>query len=166
MLLRTLTHPWRALVWRYLKAKIRKQFPTVKPISTQALADWLQQENAAQPILLDVRRADEFAVSHLPQAQVASTVEAVLKAGFNLDRPLVAYCSIGYRSARLATQLQEAGFTQVYNLEGSIFQWFNEGRQVVTNRQPVNQVHPYSKVWGLLLEPQGHLPEDQPQITQ
>ncbi|HEY9761001.1 MAG TPA: rhodanese-like domain-containing protein [Trichocoleus sp.] len=164
LLLRTLTHPWRALVWRYLKAKIRKQFPTAEPISTQELADWLRQKNRPQPVLLDVRRAEEFAVSHLPQAQAISTVEEVLKAGLTPDSPLVTYCSIGYRSARLAAQLQAAGFTQVYNLEGSIFQWFNEGRQVVTNGEPTDRVHPYSKAWGLLLEPHTLLKRDQPQL--
>lgn len=151
--MRTLTHPCRSLIWKYLKVKICKRFPTVKGISTQALASWLEQGNRPLPVLLDVRQADEFAISHLPHAQAASTIEAVLATGLSFDDPIVAYCSIGYRSARLAAQLQEAGFTQVYNLEGSIFQWFNEGRQVVANGKPVAQVHPYSKAWGLLLEP-------------
>jgi rhodanese-related sulfurtransferase len=146
-----LTTPLRPWAWRWLKHKIRSQFPGVAPISTQALATWLQQERP--PVLLDVRRAEEFAVSHLPQAQHVPTAEAALQATLTPDQPIVVYCSVGYRSARLAQQLQEAGFTQVYNLEGSIFQWVNEGRRVVQGDQTVEQVHPYNRLWGLLLKP-------------
>ncbi|MBD0335367.1 MAG: rhodanese-like domain-containing protein [Cyanobacteria bacterium Co-bin13] len=143
--------PLRAWAWQRIKSKIRAQFPTVEPISTQMLATWLEQ--ASKPTLLDVRRAEEFAVSHLSAAQHTPDLEAVRQAKLAPDQPIVAYCSVGYRSARLAQQLQQAGFTRVYNLEGSIFQWFNEGRQVVQNGQAVNQVHPYNRLWGMLLKP-------------
>jgi rhodanese-related sulfurtransferase len=65
---------------------------------------------------------------------------------------MVVYCSIGYRSARLVEKLREGGFSEAKNLEGSIFQWANEGRPVVQNGEVVEEVHPYNKTWGLLLE--------------
>jgi hypothetical protein len=57
------------------------------------------------------------------------------------------------RSARLVAQLRQAGYTQVYNLEGSIFRWANEGQSLVSQGQLVAVVHPFNPTWGLLLRP-------------
>jgi hypothetical protein len=38
------------------------------------------------------------------------------------------------------------------NLDGSIFQWANEGRAVYRGDVPVQQVHPYGKRWAGLLK--------------
>ena len=41
---------------------------------------------------------------------------------------------------------------EVYNMEGGIFQWAIEEREIVdTNKQTAATVHPYSSVWGMLL---------------
>ena len=43
----------------------------------------------------------------------------------------------------------------IYNLEGGIFQWACEQREIVNNkREKVNTVHPYSSFWGKLLPTQ------------
>jgi rhodanese-related sulfurtransferase len=51
----------------------------------------------------------------------------------------------------MASRLRAAGFTDVRNLEGSIFQWANERRPLVREEEPVSQVHPYNALWGRLL---------------
>ena len=43
------------------------------------------------------------------------------------------------------------GFTNVRNLEGSIFEWANQGHPVERAGAPVNEVHPYDESWGTLL---------------
>ncbi|MEF8866821.1 MAG: rhodanese-like domain-containing protein, partial [Salinibacter sp.] len=58
---------------------------------------------------------------------------------------------VGYRSAGVVQALQRQGFSQVYNLEGSIFRWANEGRPVVRDGEQVSAVHPYDATWGRLL---------------
>lgn len=63
----------------------------------------------------------------------------------------VAYCSVGYRSAQLASLIQQAGHENVFNLEGSIFKWTREGRPVFRDGKPVNVVHPFNENWGALL---------------
>ncbi|MEA5452155.1 rhodanese-like domain-containing protein [Leptolyngbya sp. CCNP1308] len=145
--------PLRALAWWAVDRWVQRAFPEVPTLTTQQLADWLSQGNAPSPILLDVRRDDEFAVSHLPEAHRAANLEAALALELDRDRPLVAYCSVGYRSARLVAQLQGLGYSEVYNLAGSIFQWANQGRSLVGQGQPQAQVHPYSPLWGRLLKP-------------
>ena len=43
----------------------------------------------------------------------------------------------------------------IYNLEGGIFQWACEQREIVNDRgEKVNTVHPYSSFWGKLLPAQ------------
>ena len=74
------------------------------------------------------------------------------------DTPIVTYCSVGYRSSSLADRLQQAGFTNVRQLEGSIFQWANEGRPLFRGDQQVNEVHPYNETWGKYLNKKLHAP--------
>lgn len=137
--------------WKLMNSKIQSEFPKVKRITTDELADWLQNPKRPQPLLLDVRTPAEFDVSHLQGAQ---RIDPDAKAPFPLphDRPIVTYCSVGYRSAALAKRLREAGYKDVQNLQGSIFQWANEGRPVYRDGKPVSKVHPYNGIWGRLLE--------------
>ena len=141
----------RYIAWGLVCQLVRWRFTNVRSISTDALADWLEQPNP--PTLLDVREVEEFAVSHLPNAYHTPTVEAVRHLPIEVDTPIVAYCSIGYRSAQFVQQLQAAGFSQAMNLEGSIFQWANEGRSLLCNGQPVQAIHPYASFWKGLLYP-------------
>lgn len=143
----------RFCAWGAVNRWVERVFPDVPTLTTQGLADWLNGDQEPLPILLDVRRDDEFAVSHLPGASHAANLKAALALGLDRDRPIVAYCSVGYRSARLVKQLQAEGYTEVYNLAGSIFQWANQGRSLVSYSQPQTQVHPYSPLWGKLLKP-------------
>ncbi len=133
---------WPVATWPAIKARIAKEFPNVKPIGTAELT-----KAEPKPVLLDVRTAAEFDVSHLAGAKRVEPDAATVALPKNT--PIVTYCSVGYRSAKFAQRLQEAGFTNVRNLEGSIFQWANEGRPV----EPGTKVHPYNKKWGVLLDP-------------
>jgi rhodanese-related sulfurtransferase len=147
--MKRLMNLFRSIAWFILKKQIRRQFSTVQQLNTKTLADWLETgESKIQ--LIDTRKEEEFLVSHLPKAQHIPDLET---AQANLDPTItiVAYCSVGYRSSKLAEQLQQLGYDQVWNLEGSIFQWVNEGRTVIQNGQPTQQVHPYSEKWKLLL---------------
>ena len=64
---------------------------------------------------------------------------------------VVVYCSIGYRSATIIEKLGRAGIQNVYNLEGGLFDWANQGRPVYRGGQRVDEVHPFNRIWGLLL---------------
>ena len=77
-------------------------------------------------------------------------------------KKIVCYCSVGYRSSTLAQQLGEEllkpkhqairSILELYNLEGSIFKWANEGKDLVdSNGEKTVVVHPYNFVWGKLL---------------
>jgi rhodanese-related sulfurtransferase len=140
-----------SLEWGTVKTSIRSDYPTVRHVSTDELAYWLQQDDPV--VLIDARKHEEYAVSHITGAKRASNVEEALAAleGITLNSPVVVYCSVGYRSSALVGDIEGLGFTKVFNLEGSIFQWANEGRPVYRDGMKVEVVHPYDSKWGKLL---------------
>lgn len=101
-------------------------------------------------IYLDAREKEEYNISHIPEARYIgydnfdhSTIADIPK-----DKPLIVYCSIGYRSDKIGEKLEKAGFTNVHNLYGSIFEWANRGFLIVDNKnQPTKRLHTYSKKW-------------------
>jgi rhodanese-related sulfurtransferase len=138
-----------------LRGAISLRFPGVAWVSTAELASWLarREGEAQRPVLLDARSAAEYEVSHLGGARrVDPGADAPLPTDLPEDAPVVVYCSVGYRSAALAHRLQAKGLRRVYNLEGGIFQWANEGRPVYREGEPVREVHPYGRLWGRFLD--------------
>jgi rhodanese-related sulfurtransferase len=138
-----------------LRSWISLRYPGVAWVDTHELARWLEGESP--PILLDARSEEEFAVSHLSGARRVdpeATAEELpeLAAGARA----VVYCSVGYRSAAIARRLRKAGHRDVYNLEGGIFAWANEGRELRRGDARVRVVHPYTARWGRYLDPRLH----------
>jgi 3-mercaptopyruvate sulfurtransferase SseA len=74
--------------------------------------------------------------------------------GIPKDAPIVAYCAVGYRSSGFAQRLEKLGYSDVQNLEGSIFKWANEGRPLACGEAPADTVHPYSNYWKRLVKPE------------
>lgn len=137
-----------------LTGEIHDRFSEVEQITTTALADWLADEARKPPILIDTRSLDEYEVSHIQGAIPGFSEESLgaIIGGLPKEQPIVVYCSVGYRSAQAAQRLQRQGFGKVYNLEGSIFQWANEGRPVYAGGDRVKKVHPYNENWGRYLQ--------------
>jgi rhodanese-related sulfurtransferase len=142
--------------WPELKQSLRKRHPTVPQLTTAQLRAWQADTARAQPLLLDARAAAEYEASHLKGALLTANLKAALQAleGRAKDTPIVVYCAVGVRSSAMAEQLIRAGWSQVSNLEGSIFEWANLGYPVVRGNEVVPTVHPYDKNWGVLLERQ------------
>jgi rhodanese-related sulfurtransferase len=144
------------LRWKIVNAEISRKFGEVPTITTAELARLLTEPGATpRPLLLDVRTRAEFKISHLAGARRVEPKSdpAALQLPAEKGTPIVTYCSVGYRSAEFARALRNAGFKNVRNLSGSIFQWANEDRPLVSDGGTVAQtVHPYSFFWGGLLK--------------
>lgn len=101
-------------------------------------------------IYLDARESNEYIVSHIPGATwigsdhwMPQTLQSVSK-----EQSIIVYCSVGYRSEKIATKIKALGYQRVYNLYGSIFEWANEGNSLVNNDgQPTKELHTYNKKW-------------------
>jgi rhodanese-related sulfurtransferase len=142
-----------AFQWFLLQASLRSRFPNGQWITARELGDWLQDRKRRPPILLDVRTEAEWNVSHLPGARRIEPGAPADVATPNTakDAPIVTYCAVGYRSGDLAMRLRAAGFTNVRNLDGGIFEWANEHRPLVCDGEPVSRVHPSNEFLGRLL---------------
>ena len=145
--------PTSDITWTGVEARIQEAFPDVPSVDTATLSR-LMQDPTRSLLLLDVRQADEFAVSHLQDAvRTASPdhAEELLRAA-PAGAVVVAYCSVGFRSARLVAALRERGLADVHNLSGSIFRWANEDRPLFRGDTAVREVHPFNETWGVLLQ--------------
>lgn len=113
-------------------------------------------------ILVDVREPEEYTVSRIEGATNMQSAEDIRGEFANVEKSIVLYCSVGYRSGDLASRLRRNGMENVYNLRGSIFKWANEGLPLVNDSGETSYVHPYDEYWGELLERRRHRyrPED------
>lgn len=110
-----------------------------------------EAEALEKAIFLDAREPEEYAVSHLPGALHVgyNYLNVNVLGGFDKFRPVVVYCTVGYRSERAAKELRKAGFTRVYNLYGSLYAWKLAGFPLEDqNGQPTERLHTYSRKWG------------------
>ncbi len=141
--------------WWLVLGSVRALYPEVQQLATGELARWLERPDG-KVVLLDVREADEQAVSHLPGAILVrpDSDAPALAARLPRGARVVAYCGLGYRSSSLLQRLGRVrGDARLYNLEGSIFKWALEGRSLVRGDAPARVIHPFSPRWARALLP-------------
>ncbi|WP_298137636.1 rhodanese-like domain-containing protein [Acidiferrobacter sp.] len=86
----------------------------------------VQMLNHKSAVVIDVREPQEFTSGHIarainiPLGQVAARTQELKK---YKERPVILCCASGARSARAASALRKAGFTDVRNLSGGLAAW-------------------------------------------
>ena len=142
--------------WKSVDGKIEREFPSVQTVSTDVLLMRYEAADVKLPIIIDVREIGEFRVSHLDEALHLESAEAIFNVladrGLSKDTEIILYCSVGYRSASVAADLKERGFTQVLNLEHSLFEWANKGYPMTSASGSTDKVHPFNKAWSVLVD--------------
>lgn len=141
---------------RLVTALVNRSHADVPLEDAWALDDWLADPRRRKPLLVDVRTAAEWEVSHLAGARSVPQPDPAAAPFADLPRntPMVVYCSVGWRSANAAQRLRAAGFSEVRNLSGGIFVWANRGHRLVRpDGRRATVVHPYTTSWGRLLDP-------------
>lgn len=99
-------------------------------ISNEVLAKKLMNK----ALILDVRTPDETQLGIIEGATVINFYDDDFEAKVELmekSKPIVVYCASGGRSSEAASILAERGFMEVYNLEGGLIGWQNEGLPVI-----------------------------------
>lgn len=111
------------------------------------------EAKASPAIYLDAREINEFNVSHIKNAIWVgyddfqlNRVSESLK-----NKRIIIYCSIGYRSEKIAVKLKKQGYKNVFNLYGGIFEWVNQDQPVYNSKGKTNRTHAYNKTWGIWL---------------
>ncbi len=139
-------------LWQDTLSMVREKFPRVRHISTQEFANLLAEESNL--VVLDTRDSEEYLTSHIKGAVLTEDIGDALKVLKNQDRNalIAVYCSVGYRSSNIANKLARRGYSNVVNVEGSLFKWANEGRPIFQGDLATGKVHPYDDEWGRLLD--------------
>jgi sulfur dioxygenase len=95
------------------------------------------EEHLRDVQVLDVREPDEFEgpLGHIQGARLIPLSELASRAReLSRDKPVVAVCRSGARSAQAVVMLQKAGFGDVANLAGGMLRWRAEGNPVESGR--------------------------------
>ena len=121
---------------------------TVKEISPKEAAA------KKKAIFLDARKVEEYNVSHIAKAIRVGYSDFTLSRlpALNNRTPIIVYCSVGYRSEKITEKLLAAGYKDVQNLYGGIFEWVNEGYPLQDSVGRTLNVHAFNKDWGKWLQ--------------
>lgn len=85
-------------------------------------------------LLLDVREPEEYSAIHAPNAKLIPLGEVgsrLKEIEVYKNKPVAVMCRSGRRSAKAVALLQEAGFSQVSNVQGGILAWEQAGLEVI-----------------------------------
>ncbi|NOZ46852.1 MAG: rhodanese-like domain-containing protein [Chlorobi bacterium] len=125
---------------------------TISTIDSKSL--YSKISNHIPVVLLDAREINEYKISHIKNAIYVGYNDFDIDKlkTINKNKTIIVYCSIGYRSEKVAEIVSKNGFSNVYNLYGGIFDWINQDFPVVNSIGVTPKIHPYNKEWGKWLE--------------
>ncbi|NVK23200.1 MAG: rhodanese-like domain-containing protein [Kangiellaceae bacterium] len=89
----------------------------IDPSAYQAQLVFAKSERA-EPVIIDVRSADEFAEGHYPNAVNLphdTISETIISLKLNMDAEIIVYCRSGRRSGLAKEALDALGYTDVFN---------------------------------------------------
>ncbi|WP_394778502.1 MBL fold metallo-hydrolase [Undibacterium sp.] len=112
-------------------APLTLRFSGVWEIEPMALLEHIDKVQ-----IVDVREAPEFIdrLGHLPGARLVPLSQLMERIGeLDRERPVVAVCRSGVRSAQASVLLTKAGFSQVANLTGGMLRWKIEALPVASD---------------------------------
>ena len=112
----------------------------------------VEELSLTNAILLDAREQKEYDTSHLKNAVFVGydgfKLNSFKKQFEDKNAEIVVYCSLGIRSEDIAEKLKKAGFTNVKNLYGGIFEWKNKDMPVFNSEEAETEnVHTFSEEW-------------------
>lgn len=130
----------KEIVYR-MYADYKKDFSEVFDITVNDAMELIKADKA---VLVDTRKQKEMEVSMLPNA---------ITLGVYLSDPqkyrnktVIGYCTISYRSGKLAQKLSKEGI-RMFNLKGGILAWVLEGGKVYDQTGETRRIHVYGRKW-------------------
>ncbi|WP_044402334.1 rhodanese-like domain-containing protein [Lacinutrix sp. Hel_I_90] len=142
-----------AIAQKTLDALLKQHNTNEVPyISVEALA-----MPKTKAIIFDSREPQEYAVSHLKEAVFVGyntfNIDSIQEKYPDKNEKIVVYCSLGIRSETTGKKLKKAGYTNVYNLYGGIFEWKNKGFSLIDSEaKETEKVHTFNKAWSKWLK--------------
>lgn len=124
-------------------AEYRKSFSEISDLSPELAFKLMKRKDV---VFVDVRSSEEQTVSMIPGALAHKKFLKDLDA--YKGHTIIAYCTISYRSGKLASKLRKRGI-HVINLRGGLLAWLHAGGAVHRDGIPVRKLHVYGKTWDL-----------------
>ncbi len=110
---------------------LASEAPEAPVIRTIRAADFKAgMESSPNHLLLDVRTDAEYQAEHIDTSLLIPVQELEKRLNEIIEwknLPVFVYCRTGNRSMTAAKMLSDAGFSEIYNLEGGIGGWTREG---------------------------------------
>ena len=106
---------------------------SINQMNSDELIDFIELNDA---ILVDVRTEDEYNSGYIESSlniDCSSNEFSVNADKLDKNTPIILYCKSGKRSSMSANKISKLGFKEIYNLEGGILEWIEEGNAVVFN---------------------------------
>ena len=106
---------------------------SVNHMNSDELIDFIELNDA---ILVDVRTEDEYNSGYIENSlniDYFSNEFSVNADKLDKNTPIILYCRSGNRSSMSANKISKLGFKEIYNLEGGILEWIEEGNVIVFN---------------------------------
>ena len=96
----------------------------MKEVTVQELKE--KKEKGEDFQLIDVREDFEYEMSNLGGKLIPLGGILIESDQIDKEKPVVVMCRSGKRSAAAIMQLEQKGFTNLYNLRGGILAWVDE----------------------------------------
>lgn len=114
-----------------------QEIPSVPPAEAQRMA-----ENGA--LFVDVREYNEFEQVRIPGAKFKPLSQINdWYSSLATDVPVILYCRTGQRSGQATVALtHQAGLSNVFNMEGGIVEWYEEGLPINVGTAEVDDYKP------------------------
>lgn len=109
------------LIWNILS----DQITGIKSLLPQEAILLINHEEA---IILDVREENEYVQGHILNSihiPLNTLSDKMARLEKYRNRPIIASCMSGNRSARACSTLKKNGFDQIHNLKGGVIAWQN-----------------------------------------
>ena len=106
---------------------------SVNQINSDELIEFIELNDA---VLVDVRTEDEYNSGYIENSlniDYFSNEFSVNADKLDKNTPIILYCRSGKRSSMSANKISKLGFKEIYNLQGGILEWIEEGNAVVFN---------------------------------
>jgi rhodanese-related sulfurtransferase len=101
-----------------------------------SVSEFSNKVTEAGVITLDVRTPGEFNEGHIEGAQLIDFQSGNFEneiATLDKSKTYAVYCRSGSRSGQAVKIMSDAGFTNIYNLDGGVIDWASAGLPLVNN---------------------------------
>ncbi len=105
-------------------------------VTNMNVSEFSQKITETGVVTLDVRTPGEFAEGHIEGAQLIDFQSGNFEneiSSLDKNATYAVYCRSGNRSGQAVKVMHDAGFHNVYNLNGGAIDWANAGLPLVNN---------------------------------